>query len=1505
MTVITLFLLFIFLTFAISLPPVQTKLVSWSKKFLEKQLGTRIDIQKINIGLPSEAVLEGVTLYDLKGVEAAKLKALRIDLLTFSLWDYLRQKDGLQKLKIRYIELVEPQFFLYKSPRDSLLNIDFLFAEKEEKEESKESRLILHFPEIQLVNGSIRLIDSTDAAFDSVFDGRFNFVNLDVKKLRCEVGAFIHPRGRLEVKLAGLSLQELNSGFQLQKLATRFESDTIHIQHSTCYEEEPYLHFYDFEFHSEPSHLKADIHMPGQTMAALGDSLLNERFSMELQDARVGFATISYFVDKPIPMEGYAIANGLVQGTLDRIVCHNFSGKFGSQSSIEADVLLEQIADKERLNLDIKLKKSRVAFTELQAMIPEIDLPPPILNMDPLQVASGSFLGHYRDFVASANVDNKLGKVKGTLHMILPSKAGVFTYDGYVETYKLNVNKLGLSTEPISENLNFKGNVSGTGIRLNELNTSINASIKVSDIMGYQIDSLDLRVTLGENQVFGGLQLKDKEGYADLILDLNLGQSPGTIRLDGAVKNINLQHYGLLDQPVKFSSDLNIDLLGDSLDNYRGKLNLLRTQLTRQTDSLGLEVFDIPRFVLSSDLDPGGSGQRVIDLKSSLADAHVYGNFSLTKAFDLTERLLNESRLYFANNDSLTEKYYAEKIAQTDSIEEFNINFEVVSQDSINAIFEYLQQPLYLTGNTSVIGTLLFGAIESAEISVLFDSTAYDDIHFHHGNVVIDFIKDAFSPYTLLESKLNTYQTAFGSSIILDSLISDVELSEGQMKTTLFADQQNLDNLLRMKAISNFNEDGSITNRIDSASSWLKVNDFFWRFNPDHNITMRGDEIEVENYRLYSRNQSVLAYGLVSADENAKLTLEIRQLGMNLISELVEFERGLDGQLNLDIDITEALGDPKITANGKLSDFSLDGYRYGDLLIESGWDRPNQQILLDARLVHEDESTILLVGAYQLANEKSPLNFDLYTKGMFPLEYIAPFVDGELYDIEGRVGLDEITIRGNFDQPIVLGNGRVSGAEFGVDYFKTKYSFDANIEFEPKRINISKFKLFDKDKHSASFSGIIRHDGFSDFDFNLQLQEIRNFLIMDTQKEDNELFYGTIYTLNGIASITGDLDKLIIDAFLVTGPNTNLKIPLTDDEELEKPDFITFISDKLLVDDKSFETGLEGFDLNLTVQATDDAEVEMIFDERVGDIIKGRGNGTINMRINPEGEFSMTGQYTISQGNYLFTAQNIVNKAFQVKEGGTINWTGDPYEAELNLQAVYTVSANAKDLIGGDQDIRVPVNVLMNLKGSLLAPTISLDVEISSLSEQNVTDLARALQSVRYDEQELNKQVFSLMAFRRFAPLGGSLGEGASVAATGVSSISEMLSSQFNYWLSEALGDNITVGVSTTDFTDLNLLVSAKLFNDRVTIERDGTLVASNSNFSVGNVKVIIKLIPTVKEEEKAASLGQKINSELVLEVFTRESIDQSNNLTNQTGSGIFYKRDFNTLKEFFEKRGE
>ncbi len=304
------------------------------------------------------------------------------------------------------------------------------------------------------------------------------------------------------------------------------------------------------------------------------------------------------------------------------------------------------------------------------------------------------------------------------------------------------------------------------------------------------------------------------------------------------------------------------------------------------------------------------------------------------------------------------------------------------------------------------------------------------------------------------------------------------------------------------------------------------------------------------------------------------------------------------------------------------------------------------------------------------------------------------------------------------------------------------------------------------------------------------------------------------------------------------------------------------------------------------------------------------------MKVDESGTFSMYGRYEVQQGDYLFTSQNVINKKFEVVPGGSIVWTGDPYDAQIDIQARYPVMADIRDIVGAENAIRVPTNVLMHMQGSLEQPEISLSIELNNLSEGYVSEVASYVRSIQYDEQELNKQVFSLMVFNRFAPAGLT----GQLAGTGVTtSISEMLSNQLNYLLSSFTQDNLNVNLNASNFQDVNLMLSCRFFNERITIERDGSLPWTNNDSPsgqgnpndtqaqdqlsslIGDVSIVIRLLPNPKKES-----NQIRPSELVLEVFNRNTVTQDGSGTNastQTGLGIFYKKDFDRLQEILRRR--
>src|SRR5690606_4292940 len=109
--------------------------------------------------------------------------------------------------------------------------------------------------------------------------------------------------------------------------------------------------------------------------------------------------------------------------------------------------------------------------------------------------------------------------------------------------------------------------------------------------------------------------------------------------------------------------------------------------------------------------------------------------------------------------------------------------------------------------------------------------------------------------------------------------------------------------------------------------------------------------------------------------------------------------------------------------------------------------------------------------------------------------------------------------------------------------------------------------------------------------------------------------------------------------------------------------------------------------------------------------LSGRGEGLISLRISNLGDFEMFGDYTINSGKFTFTAQDFINKIFDINQGGTIRWTGQPSDATINLTAVYGQRTSLGPLYNaaGRETVeqRVLAQAEMNLNGSLMRPDIT------------------------------------------------------------------------------------------------------------------------------------------------------------------------------------------------------
>jgi hypothetical protein len=176
----------------------------------------------------------------------------------------------------------------------------------------------------------------------------------------------------------------------------------------------------------------------------------------------------------------------------------------------------------------------------------------------------------------------------------------------------------------------------------------------------------------------------------------------------------------------------------------------------------------------------------------------------------------------------------------------------------------------------------------------------------------------------------------------------------------------------------------------------------------------------------------------------------------------------------------------------------------------------------------------------------------------------------------------------------------------------------------------------------------------------------------------------------------------------------------------------------------------------------------VILDEVTGDSITATGTGNLKIITGTKEAMVMNGRYNIDQGAYNFNFQDIFNKPFTLEQGSGsyISWTGDPYDAEINIRATYLaekvrmstlfetgntsgVSAVNSDLLSEISDVVVECV----LTGTLSAPNPSFEISMPTNSPvKNNPAVDNKLKTINRDPNEVSKQSTYLIVFKSFAP---------------------------------------------------------------------------------------------------------------------------------------------------------
>jgi hypothetical protein len=605
---------------------------------------------------------------------------------------------------------------------------------------------------------------------------------------------------------------------------------------------------------------------------------------------------------------------------------------------------------------------------------------------------------------------------------------------------------------------------------------------------------------------------------------------------------------------------------------------------------------------------------------------------------------------------------------------------------------------------------------------------------------------------------------------------------------------------------------------------------------------------------------------------------------------------------------------PIIISDLVINDLIFERFPSGDVHASSQWNSKDQRMGINFEVFKEEDQKVIDVqGSYYPDRDINKLDL-VATFNNANINFIEPFYENLISDLDGKTK-GTFTIGGNIRQPIVNGQAYVKEGKITIDYLKTSYDFEGNIMFTENKLSVRDLVLKDKFNNSGTLNGGIIHDYFKNVRFDLK-GDFDNLLVLNTTFADNNQYYGTAYS-TGNLHITGQEKNINIKVNAVTRNGTRFYIPLSGNEsEVIQENYILFakIGEEEMIKGKSKQDviKLKGIKLDFDLEVTPEAYCEIIFDLKAGDIIRGRGNGILSLNVDTKGEFNMFGDYEIEDGGYNFTLYNVINKEFSIEPNSRISWSGDPYEARLDLVATYRQLAALSPLFAREDSSfnnnpearrKYPANVVLHLTGPLLTPEIDFDIEISDYPKHLVIDgvsfetVVSAFKSeIQADEQELKRQVFSLIILRKFAEQGSF-----SVGNSFGNSVSEFISNQLSYWITQ-IDENLEIDLDlgTLDqnaFNTFQYRLSYSFSEGRFRVTRSGNISNEDNPNDLSNIIGDWTLEYLLSEDGKyRAKMYNRFN-------YNSLYGDSRSTTTATAGFSLMHTQSFNKFGDLFKSK--
>ena len=1468
---VTVVALFALLYLLLLLPSVQERLCQKGEKALSEYLNTNVEIGSVSITPFNQLELNEVLIDDQQGAPLISIDKLGAGI---SLKDLIADR----RIVVTYGEIIGLKGKVTRPDKESPTNLQFIIDAFKPKKDKPSKPF-----DVQVKTVVMRKSALTYDVLDQPHKpGRFDPNHLSVSNLQADLSLPQLKNNDFDIRVKRLSFDE-GSGLSLKRLST-----DVHLT-------DKMLDIKDINVKLPQSDIRLDdLHLEYTSLKNIASELAHKPLKVSTPGSTITPSDLAAFapklrsLNKPLHVATTVVRDG------NRIEVPELNVRSGDGSlalQAHGGMTLPTSGGYRALDLDhIDLKANAQTLAQVADLIPSLS---PQAHKIISQCGNVSLDGELHTTPSNISFNGKAGTSLGgaDLNGTLSQQQGTNHFVGHVKTDGFQLGSI-LDKNDLLGQVAMDAQIDAL-VRGGDVSGHLQGHIPFVDFKGARYHDITANIDKQGKEFMGTLAMNDPNGHINI---------EGKALLDGANSNydvsiitsgLNPARLGITNKYPnhKLTATATASFWGNSLDNVSGHIDV--NEFTFSDNSGKGMTFNS----LQINADNNGY-DKVISIESDHIDGFISGQYDFKTIVPTIKHMLAGTfPQYFGD--------YAD-YRHAGQPNDLRLNLVINPDEALHALHDL---PFRLAYRTVIEGNLnesdtTFDLVVDAPLIVQGANKAIEQtrLFFELDSATNKVVLNAQSRYPAKKGMIDLNFDASGQNNRIDANLAWRMPQEHDFHGNL-----NLTGLLDRGS------NGKLKADIDINPSQLVFNDTIWEVQRGH-IGIDNGVIAVDNLSGGRGGQFIHIDGKVSHDPNDALCLEMNDLNLDYVFETLAIDHvDFGGRATSKIYASDLLsGTPNVyTPSLFIKDISYNDALMGDLDVKVEFDNESKGILVNGDISQTNGLRSTLDGGIYVADDSLDIVFGCDHANV---AFLKPYMEAFTGDVSGEMSGDA-RLFGNFHTINLEGDIVADTIRFLIDYVNCYYtSSNAPIHIVPDLIEFDDIPIHDREGHEAHLGGWLKHDAFHRPEFNFAITGAKDFLSYDTNPTINPDWYGTIYG-NGACFVEGGPGIVNIRVNMTSAPRSKFTFVMSDSEQADNYNFITFRdrnaasapvpvlsqSDSLdlilsqLKQKVQEEENSEPSAYNIDLQGdiTPDVALTVVMDPVGGDRIKATGNGHMRLTYNNNGELETFGKYTLDKGTYNFTLQDLIIKDFTIRDGSSISFQGDPYAAVLDLEAVYSLNANIRDLdesFADDPDLNrtsVPVHALLRAKGIISQPDISFDLEFPSLT----TDAYHKVKSIISTDEMMNRQIIYLLALNRFYTpeyMGKTNTQNELITSVASSTIAGQLSSILG-----KMSDNLSIApnfrTDKGDFSDVevDVALSSQLLNNRLLLNgnfgyRDNTYNTSNTNF-IGDFDIEYLL-------NSKGSIRLKAYNH-----FNDQNYYLRNALTTQ-GVGIVWKHDFDRL---------